>query len=54
MVPATLPEIGLTRKQAMEAKRLAAAGEPAIRDEVRRATDEGRRPSKRSCPSAPQ
>jgi hypothetical protein len=45
---ATLPEIGLTRKQAMEAKRLAAAGEPAIRAEVRRATEEGRRPSRRN------
>ncbi len=39
--PATLPEIGLTRKQAMEAKRLAAAGEPAIRAEVQAAEERG-------------
>ena len=44
---ATLPEIGLTRKQAMEAKRLAAAGEPAILAEVQAATAERRRPSRR-------
>lgn len=45
--PASHAEIGLTRKQAMEAKRLASAGEPAIREEVKQATSEGRRPAGR-------
>ena len=40
--PATLPEIGISRKQAMNAKRLAEVGEPAIRAEVKRANDEER------------
>lgn len=41
-VKPTVPEIGIPRQRASEMKRLAEAGEEAIRDEVRRATEEGR------------
>ncbi|MEO3471892.1 hypothetical protein AAFN86_08505 [Roseomonas sp. CAU 1739] len=44
--PATLPEIGISRQRASEMKKMAEAGEPAIREEVKRATSEGRRPSR--------
>lgn len=46
--PASAAEIGLTRKQTMNAKALAAAGEARIREEVANATAERRRPSRRS------
>jgi len=45
---ATLPEIGIPRQRASEMKRLAEVGEPAIRAEVKRANDEGRRPRRYS------
>jgi hypothetical protein len=43
--PATLPEIGISSQRASDMKRLAEKGEAAIRDEVKQATSEGRRPS---------
>lgn len=46
--PATLTEIGIPRQRAAEMKKLAAAGETRIRDEVARASDERRRPSRRN------
>ncbi len=46
--PATLPEIGIPRQRASEMKKLAEAGEDRIRDEVKQATSEGRRPSRRN------
>jgi hypothetical protein len=49
---ATLPEIGISRKQAMNAKRLATAGEARIRDEVATATREGRRPARQNILAA--
>jgi hypothetical protein len=50
--PASHAEIGITRKQAMNAKRLAAAGEARIRDEVTAATREGRRPARQNIIAA--
>jgi hypothetical protein len=44
--PATLSDIGIPRQRAAEMKKLAEAGEDAIREEVKRANDEGRRPSR--------
>lgn len=46
--PAKLPEIGIPRQRAAEMKKLAEAGEERIRDEVARASDERRRPSRRN------
>jgi len=43
-----LSEIGIPRQRASEMKRLAEVGEPAIRAEVKRANDEGRRPRRYS------
>lgn len=43
---ATLSDIGIPRQRAAEMKKLAEAGEDAIREEVKRATDECRRPSR--------
>lgn len=42
----TLPEIGIPRQRASEMKKLAEAGPERIREEVQRATEEGRKPSR--------
>ena len=42
----TLPEIGIPRQRASEMKKLAEAGEAAIREEVSRANEERRAPSR--------
>ncbi len=42
----TLPEIGIPRQRASEMKKLAEAGEAAIREEVQRANEERRAPSR--------
>lgn len=48
IAPPTLSEIGIPRQRAAEMKKLAEAGETRIRDEVARASDERRRPSRRN------
>ncbi|WP_314230627.1 hypothetical protein [Roseomonas mucosa] len=48
-VKPTLAEIGIPKQRASEMKRLAEVGEPAIRAEVKRADDEGRRPGCYLC-----
>lgn len=45
-VKPTIPEIGIPRQRASEMKKLAEAGDNAIREEVAKATKEGRRPSR--------
>jgi hypothetical protein len=47
VAPATLPDLGLTRKRAAEAKALAALGENAITEATEEATKTGKRLSKR-------
>lgn len=45
-LPATLPEIGIPRQRAAEFRKMAEAGPERIREEVKAATEEGRKPSR--------
>ncbi len=49
-VPPTLADIGIPRQRAAEMKKMAEAGEDAIREEVKRANEEQRRPSRAPRP----
>lgn len=50
--PPTHEQVGIPRQRAAEMKKLAAAGEPRIRDEIADATREGRRPARRNILAA--